>query len=68
MMMNEKELLSFWHISFDRKGDHALIAGSPNRMEKRFLFHDEKGVSYIAEGFRREKREYLFFFVTYCRP
>ena len=55
--MNEKDLLSFWQLSFESAGNDSLITGSPNRTEKRFLFKDDKGDSYIAEGYDLTKAE-----------
>lgn len=56
--MNEKELLSFWGLSFAERGDDLLISGSPNRTESRFLFRDGKNISYIAEGCKESKKTF----------
>ena len=55
--MEEKELLAFWPVNFAARGEDSLIAGSPNRTEKRFLFRDEEGLSYIAEGYNISKKK-----------
>lgn len=56
--MHEKEIASFWPITFAHCGDNALITGSPNRSESRFLFSDEAGKSYIAEGYSLFKKPF----------
>ena len=56
--MNEKEIVAFWPITFDGCGDSSLITGSPNRMERRFIFHDTTGRSYIAEGYVPAKKTF----------
>ena len=50
-MNNVQEILAHWPVIFSGFGDNSLIAGSPNRTENRFLFHDEEGIFYIAEGY-----------------
>ena len=54
--MIEEEILSFWNISFAGTEDHSLITGSPNRTERRFLFRDDMGKFYIAEGYNLNKK------------
>lgn len=56
--MNEKEIIAFWPITFAALGDNSLIAGSPNRMEKRFLFCDGHERFYIAEGYPVRKMQF----------
>jgi thiamine kinase-like enzyme len=50
-----KEVVDFWQISFAGFGDKALITGSPNRTEDRFIFRDGNGDFYIAEGYSLKK-------------
>ena len=57
-MNNVQEILSHWPVIFSGFGDNSLIAGSPNRTENRFLFHDEEGIFYIAEGYSPRKQQY----------
>lgn len=56
--MKEKEILSFWPITFDSPGPEERITGSPNRTEERFLFRDEEGIFYIAEGYSISKQSF----------
>lgn len=55
--MNEKAVVDFWQISFAGLGENTLITGSPNRSENRFLFCDEAGKAYIAEGYSLFKQQ-----------
>lgn len=55
--MNEKALLSAWDFAYASSGDSALITGSPNRTENRFLFQDDSGSFYVAEGYNKAKME-----------
>ena len=57
-MNNVQEILAHWPVIFSGFGDNSLIAGSPNRTENRFLFHDEEGIFYIAEGYSPRKQQY----------
>lgn len=57
-MNNVQEILAHWPVIFSGFGDNSLIAGSPNRTENRFLFHDEEGIFYIAEGYPPRKQQY----------
>ena len=54
--MNTDDIFAFWHITFAGYGEKALITGSPNRTERRFLFCDDRGNSYIAEGYHLRKK------------
>ncbi len=54
--MKEKEIISFWELSFSAVGENSLITGSPNRTETRFLFSDNDGRAYIAEGYNAGKK------------
>ena len=56
--MREKEILSAWPIHFSSIGKKELITGSPNRTEERFLFRDEEGIYYIAEGYSESKKAF----------
>ena len=73
--MVEFDIVSFWDIAFAALGDRNLITGSPNRSERRFIFHDTAGCSYIAEGcspgkktFQIRQNTLLEFFVANHLP
>ena len=55
--MNKEEIIAFWPINFAGLGENALITGSPNRSEIRFIFYDDCGISYIAEGYGLFKQQ-----------
>lgn len=55
--MLEKEILSVWNIAYAAGGDNALITGSPNRSESRFIFRADSGMFYIAEGYALHKKQ-----------
>ncbi len=54
--MNVSKISVFWDITFAGYGDSALITGSPNRTASRFLFQDNNGSLYIAEGYSLHKK------------
>lgn len=57
LVMNEEKIIAFWPMSFSCLGEKNLITGSPNRSETRFLFRDDGGSSYIAEGYSLGKQQ-----------
>lgn len=56
--MTAEDILNHWGITFAAAGDNTLITGSPNRSESRFLFCDDKGQFYIAEGYASAKKQF----------
>ena len=58
MIEKAQTIVANWHIDFAGCGDNALITGSPNRMEQRFIFYDSAGQGYIAEGYSLTKQKF----------